>query len=258
MIEFTGIPEGSFRMGAHDGRYPEDGEGPVRDIHLSAYSIGTTAVSNADFKRFVAATGYRTTAEGNGRSQVFQGQLDTPGDHGAIPGGAPWWRMVEGACWRCPDGKSPAADSLPAVHVSLADAMAYCEWAGARLPTEAEWERAAGGQNGITPHIWQGEFPDNPSLPPGPLAVGDAEPNEHGLLHACGNVWEWTQDRFTRLHSPRPGRNPKGPLNGGMFVVKGGSFLCAPSYCARYRPSSRRGEPPGATTSHLGFRVASD
>ncbi|MFK7754727.1 MAG: formylglycine-generating enzyme family protein [Sedimentitalea sp.] len=92
--------------------------------------------------------------------------------------------------------------------------------------------------------------------PPGPRAVDDATPNANGLYHACGNVWEWTADGFGRLHSPRDARNPSGNLGAHDKVVKGGSYLCAPSYCARFRPSSRRPETQNATTGHLGFRVA--
>lgn len=255
MIEFAEIPEGIFTMGAADGPHLEDGEGPSRQIQLSAYEIGKTSVSNAEFAEFVNTTGFKSLAEHNGGSHVFQGQLDDPEAHPVISPITPWWRWVEGACWRFPDGATPCSDDLPAVHISRFDAMAYCNWAGARLPTEAEWEYAAGSQSGIAPHIWQGEFPNAPLYPPGPKPITDAIANEHGLFHACGNVWEWTTDRFTKLHSPRLDKNPKGPLNGDLYVVKGGSFLCAPSYCARYRPTSRRSESPDATTSHLGFRV---
>lgn len=254
-IEFADIPEGSFVMGARNGPHPEDGEAPCREIHLTAYRIGRTTVTNADFVEFVSETGYNTLAERRGGSHVFQGQLQDPDAHPVVSSVAPWWRWVEGANWQKPDGTTSAREDLPVVHVSLVDAHAFCAWSGTRLPSEAEWERAAGSQDGITPHIWQGAFPDAPLIPPGPKPVHEAPENEFGLFHACGNVWEWTADRFTRLHSPRPEKNPRGPLNGSEFVVKGGSFLCAPSYCARYRPSSRRPEHPEATTSHLGFRV---
>jgi len=243
-------------MGAVDGPHPEDGEAPARAIHQSAYRIGRTTITNRVFSKFVSVTGYQTLAEQHGGSHVFQGQLSDPEQHPLIATIAPWWRWVTGASWRKPDGRHDAQDNLPVVHVSLADALAFCDWSGTRLPTEAEWEQAAGSQKGITPHIWQGEFPNDPLVPPGPRPANDAIANEFGVIHACGNVWEWTADRFTKLHSPRPDFNPKGPLNGQQFVVKGGSFLCSPSYCARYRPSSRRAESPDATTSHLGFRVA--
>lgn len=250
------MSEGAFRMGANDGPHAEDGEGPERWVRLSAYSMATTTVSNAEFSLFIEATGYATTAERRGHSLVFKGQLAEPDRHRPAAPLTPWWRIVEGACWRYPDGAHGAAPEMPAVHVSRGDALAYCDWIGARLPTEAEWERAASGQKKIEPYIWVGDFPDGPVRPPGPAPVSDAQPNEFGIRHACGNVWEWTADRFTRLHSPQMTSDPKGPLNGEQFVVKGGSFLCAPTYCARYRPSSRRGEVREATASNLGFRVA--
>ena len=256
--DFAAIPEGAFRMGADDGPHPEDGEGPVREVHLSAYRIATTTVTNALFAAFAEATGYVTTAETRGHSQVFAGQLRDADDHPPASPVTPWWRQVAGACWRRPDGEKAARESLPVVHVSLPDALAFCAWTGTRLPSEAEWERAAQDQRGIEPHIWQGFFPDRPRGPVGPRPALDGAPNVHGLRHACGNVWEWTADRFARLHSPRPVRDPKGPLSGTRFVVKGGSFLCAPSCCARFRPSSRRAEYPDATASHLGFRIARD
>ncbi len=243
-------------MGAADGPHPEDGEGPARNIELSEFSIAKTAVSNAEFAAFVEATKYLTAAERMGGSQVFQGQLHDPAAHQVISPQTPWWRWVEGASWLRPEGTADTDGELPVVHVSHEDTQAYCSWAGVRLPTEAEWECAAASQEGIKPHIWAGIFPDTPHGIPGPKKVTDTLPNEFGLFHACGNVWEWTADRFTRLHSPRPDKNPKGPLNGRQHVVKGGSFLCSPSYCARFRPSSRRAEMPTTTASNLGFRVA--
>ena len=256
-IDFVRIPSGRFMMGVTHGLYPEDGEGPQREVALDSFEVSATAISNATFSAFISASGYITTAELLGGSMVFSGQLQDPNRYAVPSKQTPWWRWVPGACWRRPDGHATEAPELPAVHISYLDAIAFCEWAGARLPTEAEWECAASDQAGITPHIWQGHFPDAPATPPAPKPVQDATPNGNGLYHACGNVWEWTADKFTCLHSPRAARNPKGPLNGKLRVVKGGSFLCAPSYCARFRPSSRRGERPEATAGHTGFRVVS-
>jgi sulfatase modifying factor 1 len=253
---FTNIPGGLFQMGAEDGPHPEDGENPLRPVRLAPYRIATTALTNSLFAAFITATAYRTTAERAGASLVFQGQLADPEAHPVADPATPWWRRVAGASWRQPSGAEAADGDLPVVHVSHADALAYGQWSGTRLPTEAEWENAAGPGAAEHPHIFRGNFPDAPATTPGPLAAHNGPANDHGLIHACGNVWEWTADRFTRLHSPRETANPHGPLNGARYVVKGGSFLCCASYCARFRPSSRRGEVPEATTSHTGFRVA--
>ncbi len=252
---FAAIPSGTFRMGAEDGPHPEDGEGPVRSVSLSAFSIARATVTNADFRAFADATGYLTDAERAGQSFAFAGQLSDPDRHNAAVAATPWWRAVSGANWRAPIGDGPSDPSFPVVHVSWADAQAYCDWSATRLPSEAEWERAAAPAPD-NPHIWRGQFPGGPDNVPGPVAAISGQENRHGLYHACGNVWEWVADRFTRLHGPRPARDPTGPLNGTSRVVKGGSFLCCPSYCARFRPSSRRAEHPGATASNLGFRVA--
>lgn len=241
-------------MGAEDGPHPQDGEGPLRNVTLQAFSIRKTTVTNAHFTRFADATGYVTLAEERGASHVFQGQLPAPNAHPIASNAAPWWRNVTGANWRLPDGSTTAQPDLPVVHIAMVDAQAFCDWARTRLPTEAEWERAAHGTDLQGIHIWQGGFPDHPIADPVPLPAHTGKPNALGLHHCLGNVWEWTADRFTHLHSPRDINDPKGPLNGPDQVVKGGSFLCCPSYCARFRPSSRRAEDPQATTSHLGFR----
>lgn len=253
--DFAHIDACSFQMGADIAPHSEDGEGPVRTVHLDAYQIGRCAVSNAEFAAFVRATGYVTTAELRGSSHVFYLHLSNTDAHPAPFADASWWREVKGACWREPNGAQAALPDHPVVHVSFEDAQAYCTWHGARLPTEAEWECAAAGADQIALNIWQGDFPNAPTVVPGTKAVQDTQPNKHGLYHACGNVWEWTADGFGRLHSPRDNRNPTGNLNTEQRVVKGGSYLCAQSYCARFRPSSRRQEHPLATAGHTGFRV---
>lgn len=252
--DFVRIPAGDFRMGAMDAPHPEDGEGPERQVELSEFFIRRATVTNAHFAEFTGATGYLTQAEERGASHVFQGQLEKPEQFSIISSAAPWWRNVEGASWRFPNGHAAAIPDLPVVHIARGDAIAFCKWAGTRLPSEAEWERAACGTSPAGINIWLGRFPDVPSGRPGPLPANSGKTNPAGLNHCCGNVWEWVSDRFTSLHSPRRLTNPKGPLNGAEYVVKGGSFLCCPSYCARFRPSSRRAEVPEATTSHLGFR----
>lgn len=270
------LPGGWFQMGADDGPHPEDGEGPVRAVHVAPFALAATAVTWAEFAQFVAATGYRTLAEQNGASFVFIAPCPTH-DIGPAPDLTPWWRPMPGACWRHPagpDGPVRGPVDHPVTHIARADALAFCRWSGTRLPTEAEWEYAArGGQeqepfpwgaelapDGVArSNTWQGAFPDHDASQDGHVgtaAVTAYAANEYGFYNMTGNVWEWVWDRFTTLHSPRPTRNPTGPLNGNRFVAKGGSYLCHASYCARYRTSSRQSLPGQTTTGNLGFRVA--
>ena len=162
----------------------------------------------------------------------------------------------------------------PVTHISFEDALAYCAWSGCRLPTEAEWEFAARGGLDAQPYpwgaelkpfgqhranIWQGDFPDHNTCEDGHLGTAPVttyQPNEFGFYNMTGNVWEWTMDRFTNLHSPRTVRNPVGPLNGKARVGKGGSYLCHASYCYRYRTSSRQALLPDTVAGNIGFRVA--
>ena len=256
--QWVRIDGGIFTMGNDHPDHGEDGEQPARPVELKPYQLSAATITNAMFAQFAAQTGYTTHAERQGFSHVFKGQLEAPDEHPEASAIAPWWRLVKGASWQFPNGSLACDDALPAVHIAHEDALQYCAWAGCRLPTEAEWEYAAQQGEGIKPHVWRGTFPDRHADTPQPKPVLDGEANGFGLYHMCGNVWEWTADRFTRLHSPRLTHNPTGPLNGRDRVVKGGSFLCCPSYCARFKPYSRRAETPTATTSHLGFRVAMD
>jgi formylglycine-generating enzyme required for sulfatase activity len=268
-------------MGSEDRwAYPGDGEGPVREVELSAFSIGAYAVSNAAFARFAEETDYLTDGERFGWSFVFAGRLpdDFPPTEGVVQ--APWWRKVEGADWRHPEGPhSSIAERLdhPVLHVSWDDANAYCAWTGARLPTEAEWEFAArGGQEGKTfpwgdelepdgehrMNVWQGEFPSRNTAADG--FVGTAPvfsfpPNGYGLHNMTGNVWEWTADWFHPTYRQRDGkRDPAGPPHGTNRVQKGGSYLCHHSYCRRYRVAARQGSTPDSSTGNVGFRCARD
>lgn len=212
------LPGGEFSMGSEDPlAYPEDGEGPVRTVRLDPFWISRTAVSNRDFAEFVDATGYRTEAERWGWSFVFAGLLpdDFPPTRGVAT--APWWRQVEGADWRHPEGPHSTVDGRedhPVVHVSWSDAQEYCAWAGLRLPTEAEWEYAArGGLSGnpfpwgaeLEPggehrmNVWQGVFPRHNSRADGwygTCPVTEFPPNGFGLHNMTGNVWEWCADWF--------------------------------------------------------------
>jgi formylglycine-generating enzyme len=275
------VAEGAFRMGAEDRfAYTDDGEGPVREVETSAYWIDTRAVSNAEFGAFVDTTAYITEAERFGWSFVFGGLLpnDFPPTEGVAA--APWWRKVEGASWRHPEGPHSALDGQhdhPVVHVSWSDAVAYCAWAGKRLPSEAEWERAArGGLDGsafpwgdeLAPggehrmNVWQGQFPNRNTLEDGYLGTAPVDsftPNEFGLFNMTGNVWEWAADWFHPTFRQRDRRHdPKGPPRGTNKVQKGGSYLCHHSYCHRYRVAARQGSTPDSSTGNVGFRCARD
>ena len=273
------FPGGPFLMGCDDpGAYGADGEGPVRNVQLSAFRLDACCVTNERFARFVAATGHRTEAEDAGTAFVFAGFLPEgfPPTRGAAA--APWWREVEGASWRHPEGPGSdlrGRDQHPVVQVSWHDAQAFCAWAGLRLPTEAEWEFAARGGleqqrfpwgNQLTPggehrmNVFQGRFPTVNTVKDGyagPAPVDAFEPNAFGLHNMTGNVWEWTQDRWSvTWHRSASPVDPKGPPEGDRRVLRGGSYLCHVSYCWRYRTSARMGSTPDSPTGNVGFRCA--
>lgn len=241
---------GSFLMGAVDpGGYPSDGEGPVRRVEVRPFWIDATAVSNARFAEFIDATDYVTEAERFGWSYVFVGLLDDGARSSRAVAAAPWWRQIYGASWRHPEGPGSRVDHRldhPVVHVSWHDARAFCRWAGARLPTEAEWEYAARGGleqqrypwgDELTPggehrmNVWQGRFPTINTLDDGYLGVAPVDafpPNGYGLYNMTGNVWEWCADWFSAtFHVNGSRRNPKGPRSGTHRVMRGGARTCA-------------------------------
>jgi len=239
--------------------YPEE---RARSVVLSDYDIDNTEVTNAQFRAFIDATGYITTAE---KPQPGSGK----------PGGAVftepsatnpnWWQFVEGASWEHPEGPHSnidGQDNYPVVQVSLIDAKAYAKWAGRALPTEAQWEHAAragsttefvwGDQrtpNGIEQaNTWQGAFPIENTKTDGyrlRAPTGCYEPNDYGLYDMIGNVWEWTLTEYEYTRTPN------------SYTIKGGSFLCAPNYCARYRAPARQGQEADFSTNHIGFRTVS-
>jgi formylglycine-generating enzyme required for sulfatase activity len=271
------IPGGTALVGTANPKIPDDGESPVRRKKIKHFRISTTTVTNAVFQQFVADTGYVTEAERFGWSFVFYS--DVPPDHGATQGvvGIEWWRKVEGATWRAPNGPgTKALSDHPVVQVSWHDAQAFATWCGGRLPSEAEWEHAARGGQGDVPfpwgdaepddhdhtpcNIWQGAFPTQNICTDGFAQTAPAQsfrPNGFGLYHMSGNVWEWTADAF-RVKSLKKTVARKMVGMRGYKLLKGGSFLCHKSYCYRYRIAARTGNSPDSTTPHQGFRVVWD
>lgn len=278
------IPGGEFLMGTDDPvGFPGDGEGPARAVKLSPYYMDETTVTNRQFARFVKASGYSTEADRYGWSFVFHQFVPARVARASSPQAvaeAPWWWQVMGANWRRPEGPgSTVRDRMehPVVHVSWNDAAAYCEWAGKRLPTEAEWEMAARGSlegrtypwgDDLLPdgkhqcNIWQGQFPDKDTAEDGFTGAGPAKsfrPNGYGLYNTAGNVWEWQSDWFNpSYHRRGPRENPQGPPSGATRSIRGGSYLCHDSYCNRYRVAARSSNTPDSSTGNMGFRCAMD
>lgn len=260
----VGLGSATFLMGSEDPRsYPEDLEGPVREVEVDAFSIGETTVTVSEFARFVDATGFVTDAERFGDSLVFAGTLPAC-DRSPAVADTPWWRVVPGADWRSPAGPHSTVDAAvdlpdhPVTHVSRRDAAAFCAWTGTTLPSESQWEFAArGGLEqqafpwGSEPdftrmNTWHGEFPGNWSDQVYTCATKTFAPNGYGLFECTGNVWEWTTGAFD------PSRRD---LRG---VIRGGSHLCHDSYCRRYRTSARSGVSEETSSGHIGFRVCAD
>jgi len=276
LVDLSG---GEFTMGT-DGEYGYlvDGEGPAHAVTLSPFAISRHTVSNEQFAAFADASGYRTEAELHGGSFVFAGLLPDEFPPTRAVAAAPWWRAVEGADWRHPEGpQSDLADrgDHPVVHVSWNDATAFCRWSGTRLPTEAEWEYAArgglagrrfpwgdelepGGEHRM--NVFQGDFPAENECADGyegTAPVTAFPPNGYGLHNVTGNVWEWAADRFDRnYYAESPRVDPFCEQGEGPRVMRGGSYLCHASYCNRYRVDARSATAPDGSTGNLGFRVA--
>lgn len=298
------VPGGSFVMG-NDKGMPD--EKPAHDVELDGFWMDETEVTNAQFQAFADATGYQTIAEKTPKREDFVGQVadinEIPAENlvaGSIcfnpafdrkrlvKQGPLWpyqvWKYEKGANWRHPEGAdSSIADRMdhPVVHVAWDDAIAYCEWAGKRLPTEAEWEYAArGGLKGKTypwgdernpdgkwlNNIWQGEFPEENKNEDGFLATSPVRQfpaNGYGLFAMSGNVWEWCADFYRpEYYDVSPRRNPRGPDDSfdpnepGLVkrTQRGGSFMCSDDYCIGYRTSARMKGEPKSSTFHVGFR----
>lgn len=271
----------TFLMGTDDSEgFPTDGEGPIRTVKVAPFYMDAFAVTNEEFQNFVTETGYETDAEKYNWSFVFH--LFLP-EHlktrdRQLPS-TPWWFAIEGANWYQPEGPdSSIADRMdhPVIHVSWTDAEAFCEWAGKRLPTEAEWELAARGglEQNKYPwgnellidgehqcNIWQGNFPTENSQADGYVGTAPAksfQPNGNQLYNVSGNVWEWCNDWFQVTADKAETDNPKGPENGTAKVIRGGSYLCHVSYCNRYRVAARSSNTVDSSTGNTGFRCVVD
>ncbi len=282
--EMRRVEGGPFLMGTEtDVGFPADGEGPVREVVLDPFYIDTFPITVETFAEFAKAAGYRTEAQRFGWSFVFHNQLPADMRDQLVEdtvAGHEWWCKVNGADWQHPEGpESSVTDRLdhPVSHVSHADALAFCNWAGKRLPTEAEWEFAARGGlsqqtytwgDELEPggkhlcNIWQGRFPFRDTGDDGykgPCPVDAFPPNGFGIYSITGNVWEWCADWFhPTYHVTATKSNPVGPSSGNARVMRGGSFLCHASYCNRYRVAARTSNSPDSSTSNLGFRCVRD
>lgn len=280
------VAGGSRVLGEDEGR-PD--EAPSRLVTVDSFYLDTHEVTNDEFARFVQDTGYMTTAEFPPDPKDFPG---VPKER-LVPGSAVFtmgkgWEYVPGADWRHPTGPGSSIEGLgthPVVHVSWLDASRYAEWAGKRLPTEAEWEFAARagqedaeyvwGNEGFDDgspqaNIWQGEFPGENTNTDGFIAtspVGAFPPSPRGLYDMAGNVWEWCSDWYRAdAYTALGADNPQGPDTSldpdepgvAKRVVRGGSFLCADCYCRGYRAAARMKTSPDTSLCHTGFRCAQD
>jgi len=292
------IPGGKFYMGTNDPNFSQDGEGPARPVTLSPFFMDKYEVSNQQFLEFVDQTGYETECEDTGYTFVFHMALDEDQQQQGYPiEGEEWWLRMEEADWRHPEGPwsdvfQDGRENHPVLQVSWTDAAEFCKWRGGRLPTEAEWEYAAGGnrvefeEGGGAPeeaqlfpwgndlvggpqgpdqhraNIWQGTFPKHNTEDDGYAFLGPVDAfgpqNDFGLYNMIGNAWEWVEDWYTRSRqSPtKMKKNPKGPKQGAEKLKKGGSFLCHHSYCYRYRIAARTPSTPDSATYNQGFRCA--
>jgi formylglycine-generating enzyme len=253
------IPAGQFTAG-EDARYVE--EGPAHMVSVTGFWMDAHELTNGEFAAFVKATGYKTLAERDPPQIVAAPpEMRVPGSAVFSAPGADdprWWRWVVGAQWRHPSGPQETIsgkEQMPVVQIAYDDAQAYARWAGKDLPTETQWEYAAraGQANRPEPvtssgkpiaNYYQGVFPVRDIGIDGYRSrapVGCFPPNAFGLYDMIGNVWEWTRDQA----GPQP----------DMHVIKGGSFLCAANYCARYRPAARQFQERGLGTDHIGFRL---
>lgn len=269
------VRNGSFRFGSERG-YPDERTGTDRALSVRGFWIDQTEVTVAQFASFVGATGYITEAERQGGAVVFHVPTDAELNQRPYA----WWTFVKGADWRHPGGpgsSNAGLDHLPITFVTRDDALAYARWLGRDLPTEVEWEYAGkAGQSDReldaaprdadgrpTANYWQGNFPAMNLAEDGHAGlapVGCYPANPFGLHDMIGNVWEWTRDAYSGPHQAHlngdtaavaaPFRRPDQPM-----VIKGGSYLCSPDFCVRYRASARESQEADLATAHIGFRT---
>lgn len=304
------IPGGTFSMGGDNNQARQD-EFPKHTVKLDGFFMDVTEVTNAQFAKFVAATGYITTAEKDIDWEDLKKQLPSdmskPEDEKlkaaslvfvptesevSLQDYSQWWSWSHGANWKHPKGIESdivGKENLPVVHISWDDANAYCQWAGKRLPTEAEWEFAARGGLEKNTYVWgndsvvdekkqcnywQGIFPYKNDVTDGffgSAPVKSFSPNGYGLYDMAGNVWEWCADNYNynyydEFEKVQITNNPKGPLKSydpdeplvAKKVMRGGSFLCNESYCSGYRVSARMKSSPDSSMEHLGFRCVAN
>jgi sulfatase modifying factor 1 len=304
------IKGGTFAMGG-DNKQAGPDEYPKHKVTVSGYWMDVTEVTNAQFEKFVKATGYITTAERKPDWEELKKQVPpgTPKPDESLliaaslvfkqPGRAvnlndysQWWAWEQGADWKHPQGPKSninGKDNYPVVHISWFDAVAYCKWAGKRLPTEAEWEWAARGglNNNVYPwgnepidagavkaNTWQGDFPAKNTLRDkffGAAPVATFKQNGYGLYDMAGNVWEWCSDYYNNtyyqtINRPQGVNDPQGATKSydpdepfaQKRVIRGGSFLCNDSYCSGYRVARRMKSTEDSGMEHLGFRCVQD
>jgi len=307
------IEGGTYKMGSSEA-YAEKHEGPEIVVEIQGFYMDSTEVTNAMFQKFVDETGYITVSEREINWHQLSKELPPntakPPDSllaaGSLvftPPAHPvpfddirrWWRWQTGANWRHPEGLSSdleGKEKHPVVHIAYEDALAYCDWAGKRLPTEAEWEYASLGGSSQTRFQWgdelnpngnylanffQGDFPHSSRALDGyesTAPVASFPANKHGLYDMIGNVWEWTSDYYRpdtkkqyAAMDVKACQNPQGPSSSfdpndpyatDKRVIKGGSFLCSEQYCSNYRPSSRMAISFDSGQNHLGFRCVKD
>lgn len=291
------IPPGTFQMGSNDFQDAQ----PVHKVKLTkGFWMDVTEITNEEFRKFVEETDYKTIAErpldpddfpGVPEAKLVSGSVvfDPPDRKVSLNNPLQWWSYIEGASWKNPEGPEKDGGDIdpdkPVVQVSYKDAKAYCDWAGKRLPTEAEWEYAAKGGKDYSTYYWgeemkpsdkwpaniyQGSFPDDNTAEDGftELApVKSYSPNPYGLYDMDGNVWEWVSDYY-RPDYYQSGTmvDPQGPSssydpmepNAVKRVQKGGSFLCSDQYCRRYLAGSRGSGEINSGSSNLGFRCAAE